>query len=386
MKKKLLVTASTFPRWEDDTEPRFVLDLSKALLKYFDVTVLVPAAPGAKDREVLEGVKVIRYHYFPIHKWETLCYPGAIVPRIKEKKIRGLLIPFLLFTLWRVLNKNLDMYDLVHAHWIIPQGIVQAFFKTPYLLTGHGGDVTALNKFPISILKKHSINNASEITVVSNALKNVVAGMNEHKKISVIPMGCDIKKFSPDNREENFFDQNGKKVVLFVGRLAEKKGVRYLIEAMETIDAILIIVGSGPLEYELKKQSEGMGSKIQFWGAKTHSELPKIYASADLFVAPSITAQNGDKEGVPTTIVEAMASGIPVIGTNHSGIPELICNGENGFLVEEKDVVALKEKIDLILTSDDIRKKFIKNGLKTAQSRSFENIAKEYASLLNNIS
>ena len=82
-KEKLLVTASTFPRWKDDTEPRFVLDISKALNKYFDVTVLVPACPGAKDKEILEGVKVIRYHYFPIHKFETLCYPGAILQRIK---------------------------------------------------------------------------------------------------------------------------------------------------------------------------------------------------------------------------------------------------------------------------------------------------------------
>lgn len=88
-KTSLLVTASTFPRWKEDTEPRFILDVCKELNKYFDVTVLVPASPGAKDREVLEGVKVIRYHYFPIHSWETLCYPGAIVPRIKEKKIQG---------------------------------------------------------------------------------------------------------------------------------------------------------------------------------------------------------------------------------------------------------------------------------------------------------
>ena len=84
-KSKLLVTASTFPRWLGDTEPRFILDLCKVLNNYFEVTVLAPSCPGAKDMEIVEGVNVIRYHYFPIHKWETLCYPGAIVPRIKEK-------------------------------------------------------------------------------------------------------------------------------------------------------------------------------------------------------------------------------------------------------------------------------------------------------------
>ena len=75
-KPKLLITASTFPRWENDTEPRFILDLAKALLKYFDVTVLAPAAPNAKEKEKIEGVKVIRYHYFPIHSLESLCSPG----------------------------------------------------------------------------------------------------------------------------------------------------------------------------------------------------------------------------------------------------------------------------------------------------------------------
>ena len=99
-KKKLLVTASTFPRWEGDTEPRFVYDLSRAMLNQFDITVLVPAAPGAQDHEEMGGLHVERYHYFPVHRWETLCYPGAIVPRIKEKKLRALLVPFLFAALW----------------------------------------------------------------------------------------------------------------------------------------------------------------------------------------------------------------------------------------------------------------------------------------------
>lgn len=77
-KKKLLITASTFPRWQGDTEPRFILDLAKNMADEFDVTVLAPAAPGAKEKEEIEGVKVIRYHYFPVRKWETLCYPEPL--------------------------------------------------------------------------------------------------------------------------------------------------------------------------------------------------------------------------------------------------------------------------------------------------------------------
>ena len=187
-KPKLLVTASTFPRWAGDTEPRFVLDLCVALKKYFDITVLVPAAPGAKDREILEGVNVIRYHYFPIHKLETLCYPGAIVPRIKQKKIRVILVPFLFIGLWYKLMRISKQYDYVHAHWLIPQGIVQSFFHTPYLVTGHGGDVASLNKGIIKKLKSRCLKNAKKITVVSKALEEKVKKLAPDVEVQVLSM------------------------------------------------------------------------------------------------------------------------------------------------------------------------------------------------------
>ena len=174
-KKKLLVTASTFPRWEGDTEPRFVYDLCRAMRDEFDITVLVPAAPGAQDREEMGGLHVERYHYFSIHKWETLCYPGAIVPRIKEKKARALLVPFLFLSLWWNLFKRRKQFDAVHAHWLIPQGIVQSFFKVPYLVTGHGGDVTSLNQGILKALKRRCLQRAGAVTVVSPVAEEAMA-------------------------------------------------------------------------------------------------------------------------------------------------------------------------------------------------------------------
>ena len=155
-KKKLLVTASTF-RWEGDAEARFILDLVSHMTNEFDVTVLAPAAPGTKNKESLEGVGVIRYHYFPIHKWETLCYPGAIIPRIKERKVRAFLVPFLFISLFFHLIILLPRFDIVHAHWIIPQGIVQSFFKKPYIVTGHGGDISSMNSGILRRLKERCL-------------------------------------------------------------------------------------------------------------------------------------------------------------------------------------------------------------------------------------
>lgn len=384
-KKKLLVTASTFPRWEGDTEPRFVLDLCKHMVDTFNVTVLVPATPGAKDSEILEGVEVIRYHYFPIHKWETLCYPGAIVPRIKEKKIRAILVPFLFVVLFFKLLMILPKYDIVHAHWLIPQGIVQSFFKKPYIVTGHGGDVTSLNKGIVKKLKRRCLKRATHVTVVSNHLKEFVEKMEPSVCPNVISMGVDVSKFGKQNQVENLWKQGNKKVILFVGRLAEKKGVTYLIEAMKEVDALLVIVGDGSLKWKLQKQAESVDEKVRFLGAKTHDELKTIYASADVFVAPSITAKDGDQEGVPTVIMEAMASGVPVIASKSGGIAQLIEDGKNGLLCKEKSTEQLATKINMLLQEKDLVEKLVKEGYRTISQYDYEVQAEKYKKLYHDV-
>lgn len=384
-KKKLLVTASTFPRWEGDTEPRFVLDLASHMTDQFQVTALVPAAPGAADREIINGVEVIRYHYFPIHRWETLCYPGAIVPRIKEKKIRVLLVPFLFISLYLHLWKMLPDYDIVHAHWLIPQGIVQSFFKKPYIVTGHGGDVTSMNKGIFRKLKIRCLKKAKQVTVVSKHLKNKVQGLVPEINPLIIPMGVDTFKFGKQYYVSNYFGQGDKKVVLFVGRLAEKKGVTYLIEAMKSIDALLVIVGDGPLREDLQKKAAEVKNKVIFLGAKTHEELKKIYASADVFVAPSVTAKDGDQEGFGLVMLEAMASELPVIASNSGGITQLIIDEVNGLLCKEKCVDELAYKIKRMLGDKELQCKIIKNIEKMIREYDYKMVAQRYIKMIHDV-
>lgn len=384
-KKKLLVTASTFPRWEDDTEPRFILDLVSHMTNQFQVTVLVPAAPGAKDREILEGVEVIRYHYFPIHKWETLCYPGAIVPRIKQKKIRILLVPFLFLSLFFHLWRMLPNYDIVHAHWLIPQGIVQSFFEKPYIVTGHGGDVMSLNKGIFRRLKIKCLKRAKYVTVVSEHLKNKIQELVLEIQPDVIPMGVDISKFGRQYRKENYFNQGDRKVVLFVGRLAEKKGVKYLIEAMKNINALLVVVGDGPLREDLKKQAFEIEEKVLFLGAKTHEELKVIYASADIFVCPSITAKDGDQEGFGLVMLEAMASGLPVVASNSGGITQLIVDEVNGLLCKEKCVDEIADKVKNVLDNKELQNKIINNMKNTLREHDYEIISQKYIKIVEDV-
>jgi len=386
MKRKLLITASTFPRCKDDTEPKFAYDLAKSMTKYYDITVLVPATPEAKTHENMEGLEIIRYHYFPIKKWETLCYPGAIVPRIKEKKIRIFLVPFLFFALYFKLKKILPYYDIVHAHWLIPQGIIQQFFSTPYILTGHGGDVTSINKCLFRKLKRNAMKRASYLTSVSSHLKEEMEKIYATDKVEVISMGCDLKKYGSQNRVKNMFQQDDKKVILFVGRMVEKKGLKYLLKAMENIDALLVVVGDGPEKEKLVKLAEVHKEKVLFVGSKTQDELRTIFASCDIFCIPSVKAKDGDQEGLPVVLIEAMASGLPVIGSRCGGISELIEHKYNGILVEQESPKELYESINMLINDENIRKTLSNNALESIKEYDYSVLAKKYYNLFENIS
>ena len=177
---------------------------------------------------------------------------------------------------------------------------------------------------------------------------------------------------------------------MFVGRLAEKKGVPYLIEAMEEVDAVLAIVGDGPLKEELEQQGRKINelsgwNKVRFLGSKTHEELKEVYASADIFVCPSITAADGDQEGLGLVILEAMASELPVVATNSGGIPQIIKNNINGLLCEEKNAISLRKCIEQVLYDEELRSRLTEEAYKVILQYSYENIGDWYKNILRNI-
>ena len=154
---------------------------------------------------------------------------------------------------------------------------------------------------------------------------------------------------------------------------------------MESISADLIIVGDGPLKEKLEALAQSVNANIRFLGAKTKEELRTIYASSDIFVVPSITAKDGDKEGVPTAIIEAMASELPVIASDSGGIADIVEDGINGYLVEEKDVSELSTKIKDLLSNEKQRINFARNARLTAESFDYAKIGKKYKDVLMNI-
>lgn len=364
MKPRLLVVTSTFPRWSNDTDPPFVYELSKRLTDTFDVTVHTPRYPGALGDEQMGGIHIHRFHYF-FAPFERLAGGQGIVPKMRKSKLYALLLPFFLFfqfcSLLLLVTKIRP--DVIHAHWLIPQGfwavVAKKLIKAPVVITAHGADVFSLRTPVVNKAKTWIMNNADRIVTVSSSLAGVLrADTQSHRKLDVISMGVDAMLFSPEKKDQKIREQYGiyGPFLLFVGRLTEKKGVRYLIDAMVPVtnefpDVKLLIVGSGELELELRDQvrRHSLEERVLFAGAVTNAQLPAYYATADIFVGPSVQAKGGDAEGLPVTFVEAAMSGCLVIGTKVGGIEEVVLHGQTGYVVPPEDAQALGETIGSLI-------------------------------------
>ncbi len=349
-KPVLLVLASTYPRWAGDHEPGFVHELGKRLVERFRVIVLCPHAQGAASAEVMDGVEVIRYRYAP-QALETLVNDGGIVTNLKLHRWKLLLVPsFVLMQVWQASRLcRQRQIDVVHAHWLIPQGLIAAWLGKPFLVTSHGADLYALRSKPLQMLKRWVLQKAQAATVVSSAMRDIAVQLGaDLTKISVVPMGVDMTdRFVPAQVE-----QRSRSELLFVGRLVEKKGLRYLLQALPMVlrerpDVTLTIAGFGPDEQSLKAQVHELGLQhaVHFQGAVAQKDLPALYQRAALFVAPFVKAHSGDQEGLPVALMEAVACGCPVVAGDVAGIGDLLGALKEQICVDARNTKLLAEKI-----------------------------------------
>lgn len=386
-KKNLLVTTSTFLRWKKDVIPSFVYDLSERLTQDFDVWVLAPHSKGAALSERSDEINILRYKYF-LERFEQLG-EKAILPNLKRRPCLWLQVPFFLFAQLLAIKTIAKKHDihLIHAHWILPQGLIAVLYKILFdrnariVVTSHGGDVFGLRSRPLTAIKKWVLNNIDHLTVVSSAIEKEIMsfGIKRELPVDVVPMGVDLSLFSPEHFSEDIRKKhaiNGS-LLLFVGRLSEKKGVKYLIRAMPFIlsdfpETKLLIIGEGEEESNLKSlaaQLSLMNKSIIFTGAMPNRKLPPYYATADIFINPSYS------EGFGIVFIEAIGSGTFTIGTDLPAVSDIIEEGKTGFIVRQKDSEQIAEKVRFILShrselsdmrvkaKETIRKKFDWNSI-----------------------
>ena len=375
----IIVLTSTFPRWQGDEEPPFVYELSRRFTRSYKVMVLSPHCQGAKPEEILAGIQVIRFRYF-FEKGETLCYQGGIIERLKQNPLRHLLLPsfffFQTFALFRLIRKVKPA--AVHAHWIIPQAlscVLAGFFlkeKPALIFTSHGGDLYSLKGKWLNKLKSWVLHKADSITVVNSKMKTELAAIRiESHNVEVIPMGVDLKStFVANDSIKKPFS------LLFIGRLVEKKGLIYLLDAWSLVirkypRATLTIIGTGPLEKLLKQQviNLDLSNHVVFLGSVRNGLLPEYYQTHQLAVFPFVVSANGDREGLPVVISEAMGCGCTILTTDLPGIDDLVMHNRNGIIVAQQDSSELAKAILYLFDNPLVAEKLAKAALKDIQSK-----------------
>lgn len=311
----ILVLSSTYPRWRDDSLPSFVHELCKNLLPFSKVTVLAPHCAGAKSKEVMDEVDVIRYRYAP-ERFETLAYGSGIVNSLLAKWYKLILIPPLLLSQLVYAIALIRKHDIkvVHCHWLIPQGLVGFLLKLIFrsslrvVVTCHGSDITQINGRGMIALKKIIAKNVDEVVVVGEELRRV---FEREYGISaeVLPMGVSIGQVEAA--------EFGQSYILYVGRLELDKGVLTLVEAyrlavMAGLKSVLYLAGAGTMESCVRDFvcKHGLEDKVFLLGAQHRDRVLQLMGKSEIVVVPS------KHEGLGLVFIESLLVRGRVLASN----------------------------------------------------------------------
>ena len=254
----------------------------------------------------------------------------------------------------------------LHAHWAtVPTEtawVASQAWTIPYSFTAHAWDIFL---HPGNL--QRLIRDAARVVTCTKFNKKYLRdkfGLKFADKIDVIYHGLSISQIN-DHREK----RNEPFVILAVGRLVEQKGFSYLIRALNLLKshsekATLWLIGTGPLRESLENEAEKLGVRnwIEFRDVVPQEEVFSLMRQADVFVMPSVVAQNQDRDGIPNVILEAMAHRLPVVGTSVSGLPEVVQEGVTGRLVPPESPQELAEAILFVKRNPEKAKKLAHRG------------------------
>lgn len=294
------------------------------------------------------------------HPWRYLKALAFAITRVEQGGLRDFLRAGMLCERVRALN-----IEHVHSHFISePTGVAELSSRlsgVSYSVSAHAKDIYLSQ--PEAIRRKLE---RAKFTVTCTCYNRThLQAIAPNANVQRMYHGIDLDRFdgAKDARKA------APPLVLSVGRLVEKKGFSTLIQACLALNLRGIsfrceIVGYGNEQKNLRDQIDGfgLGDVVVLTGKMTHAELIARYCQATLFVLPSQIAEDGDRDGIPNVLLEAMAMELPVVSTDVSGIPEVIQSGRNGFLVPPKNAFALSEAIAELLADRESRGRMGKAG------------------------
>jgi glycosyltransferase involved in cell wall biosynthesis len=383
---RICILTTSFPRWQNDNRSPFLLEFAKALsVENKEVTVVAMHAPGAAVSEIIENISVIRLRYLP-DKGETLQETRAGIPASLRKNSLSIISVFIfVIRMFIYLLFNGKTYDLIHSQWTIASlaaFLYKPLYKGKIVNTFHGSDIhLASNRLIFRAITKMIINKSDKNFCVSSSLKlEIVKWGIRPEKINVIPNGININRLNSQPIER-------KKTILFVGSLTKNKNVDLLIRSFSKVvldypDFELIVVGDGDELGNLKEIARHLNLelKVSFLGSLSPEEVIKHMYEAYLFVLPSVN------EGFGVVLIEAMATGLPCIGTRSGGITDIITDSV-GALFEPYNEQQLSQILINLIADKVLYTKFSSNSRKYIEENfQWQHIIKRYINEYRDIS
>ena len=269
--------------------------------------------------------------------------------------------------------------DLLHAHLgaTAPKLLLlKQLMRIPMVVTFGGKDLTVTAKRPATQqVYRHIFEIVEQMVAVSDDLRRQAIAVGcPPEKIVTVHRGVSLDRFPFVDRAGHDPRRVG---ILMVSRLVQKKGHADAVRALAMLPAVvpewhLTILGEGPKEGPLHRQlaETGLSGRVRFLGSVPIERVREEMSKADILLHPSVTGGDGDREGIPNALMEGQATGLPVVATEHGGIPEIIRHGETGLLVPERDAAGLAEMLRRLLESRELRLRLGRSGHETV-SREF---------------
>lgn len=356
MAEVVVMVTTSYPRFPGDSVGTFMEPIASGVAaRGHEVHVVAPWHPLVRRPAAERGVHFHFYRYAPARALNVFGYAAAMRADVSLRGAAFAAAPFALAAGWWTARRVARRHraTVMHGHWVVPGGVTAAFAAPdlPLVVSLHGSDIFVAERVAAArAAARAAFRRAAYVTACSSDLATRAIRLGaDPERIEVVPYGVDAARFRPDATARAAVRHElgvggGVLLIAAAGRLVRKKGFEYLVDAMARLpDAVLALAGEGTLREALARRSAaaGVAERIRLLGNRTQDQVAALFAAADVIVAPSIRDDAGNVDGLPNVVMEALASGTPLVTTSAGGIGAVVEHDVNALLVPERDAAAI---------------------------------------------
>ena len=403
----ILVLTSTYPKFDGDSTAPFVESLVRHTAQLgHEVHVVLPHHREWNRPPAEDGVYFHPFRYSPSRSWTPWGYAQSLQGGTRLRRPLYALAPVVALSAAHACSRvaRERRIDVIHAHWLIPNGPIAAVAarrrNLPLAVTVHGSDVALAERARWSRdLAAWTIGRADVTTAASRHLLERLANLGAGRgSLELVPLGNDLDAFHPDEdaamrRREQLGVGADDLLVLGIGRLVKLKGFEHLIRALAIARGSaphvrLIIAGDGDARDELVALAHSLDlvDRVTFLGGVHRHDVPSYFAASDVVAIPTVHDPDGYVEGLGYVALEAQAMGKPVVASRVGGLPEVVLDGETGILVAERDPAALADAILALANDGELLRRLGENARARALlAPSWTDVAQTWVALYRTI-